>query len=432
MSAFLFWCMLGGWAVTTVAAIASVVLNEIAWHELEEYCKQKKQPDLFGRIFELRDQLALGAGILQMIASAIAAVCMAGWLLESRRITDLSFADGISIIALPAFCLVVTGSWIPWAVARIGSVPFLFRTWRGWWVVSALAWPLMVGGRFVSTMLARASGQDEEEEDEEEAFEDEILSMVSEGEHDGFLEPDAREMIEGVMELDDKDVTAVMTHRSNVHAMEVSTEWEAMLKSVVESGRTRIPVYRNKIDDIVGILYAKDLLRESLRSESKRRSLNKLLRNPLFVPESMLLDEMLNKFLHVRTHMAIVQDEYGGLAGVVTIEDILEEIVGEIVDETDKDLSEDISILNPDQADVRGSVHIDRLNETLGTELPKDDQFDTVSGLIMHQLNEIPRSGHEFVVGRVQFNIQEADRRQIKSVRVTLLGEEDVVGQEQD
>jgi putative hemolysin len=136
-----------------------------------------------------------------------------------------------------------------------------------------------------------------------------------------------------------------------------------------------------------------------------------------------LLDEMLSKFLHVRTHMAIVQDEYGGLAGVITIEDILEEIVGEIVDETDKDMSEEITVLNPNQADVLGTVRIVRLNETLGVELPEDDQFDTVSGLIMHQLNEIPRSGRELTVGRVQFNIQEANRRQIKSVRITVLDE---------
>jgi CBS domain containing-hemolysin-like protein len=423
MTAFLFWSMIGGLALTAFSAIATLVLNEIAWHELEEYCKQKKQNERFGRIFDLRDPLALGAGIFQMIATAVTAVSMTGWLLESRIISDLTGWEIGSIIGLVAFSLVFTGSWIPWAVARIGSVQFLYSTWRWWWIVSFLAWPLMVGGRVVSAMIARASGKVDEEEDEEEAFEDEILSMVSEGEHDGFLESEARDMIEGVMELDDNDVATVMTPRSKVDAMEAGTSWEDMMTRVVESGRTRIPIYRESIDNIVGILYAKDLLRESLRSESKRRSLHKLLREPLFVPESTLLDEMLSRFLHVRTHLAIVRDEYGGLAGVVTIEDILEEIVGEIVDETDKDQGDDITILNPNQADVLGTVHIDQLNEKLGVELPEDDQFDTVSGLIMHQLNEIPRPGHELIVGRVQFNIQEANRRQIKSVRVTVLEE---------
>ena len=424
MTTLLFWCMIIGYLLTTLSATASVVLNEIQWHELEEYCKQKKQSKLFGRIFDLRDQLDLGVGIFQAAATALAVVSMVFWLNVRNPVSELDGWRIAWVIMLVGFCLVFSVSWIPWAVARIGAVKFLFRTWRWWWVVSALAWPLMVGGRIVTVMFARATGQDEDEEDEEEAFEDEILSMVSEAEHDGFLESETRDMIEGVMELDDNNVVAVMMHRSRVDALEVSTDWEQMVLFVVESGRTRIPVYQEKIDNIVGLLYTKDLLRESLRGEKKRRPLKKLLRDPLFVPETTLLDEMLSKFLHVRTHMAIVQDEYGGMAGVVTIEDILEEIVGEIVDETDKDQSKAITILNPNQADVVGWVHIDRLNEVMGVELPEDDQFDTVSGLIMNQLKEIPRPGHELTVGRVQFNIQEANRRQIKSVRVTVLDEE--------
>ncbi len=424
ISRLLFWLMLSGFMVATLSAIAAWVLREIAWHELEEYCKLKKRPKLFGRIFDLREQMLLGAEILQNISMAVLATSMTGWLLESRSVPDLSAWDLTSIVILVAFGLIFSGSWIPWAVARIGSVQFLFQTWRWWWVVSFLAWPLMLGGRFVTAMFARASGQPEEEEDEEEAFEDEILSMVSEGEHDGYIESEARDMIEGVMELDDNDVRSVMTPRSKVDAMELETNWDDMMIRVVESGRTRIPIYNEKIDNVVGILYAKDLLRESLRSESKRRPLAKLLRDPLVVPETTLLDEMLSQFLHGRMHMSIVQDEYGGLAGVVTIEDVLEEIVGEIVDETDREQSKEITILNPKQADVEGTVHIHRLNEELGLELPDDENYDTVSGLIMHQINEIPRSGHELVVESVQFNILEANRRQIQSVRVTILDEE--------
>jgi CBS domain containing-hemolysin-like protein len=344
--------------------------------------------------------------------------------MESRNFGDLSTRSFSSIIVLVAFGLIFSSSWIPWAIARVASVEFLFRTWRWWWIISGLAWPLMIGGRFLSQMFARASGQTEDD-DEEEAFEDEILSMVSGGEQDGFIESDAADMIEGIMELDDTDVRSVMTPRSRVDAMELKTEWEDMLTRVVESGRTRIPVYQDEINNIVGILFAKDLLRESLRGESKRRPLQKLLREPIFVPEQQRLNAMLSQFLHCRTHLAIVQDEYGGMAGVVTIEDILEEIVGEIVDETDKDRNTDITVLNETQADVEGSVYIYRLNEELGLELPNEENFDTVSGLIMHHINEIPRPGHELIVGNVQFNIQEANRRQIQSVRVTVLDEDE-------
>jgi CBS domain containing-hemolysin-like protein len=421
MSQLLFGLTIGGLVMATFSAITAWIISEIAWHELEEYCKLKKRPELFGRIFELREPMLLEAGILQNISMAIFATSLSCWLLDRRGVNELTLYDLTSIIVLVAFFMIFSGSWIPWAVARIGSVQFLYRTWRWWWIISALAWPLMVGGRFLSNLFARASGHSVEADDEEEAFEDEILSMVSEAEHDGYLESEARDMIEGVMELDDNDVRSVMTPRSRVDAMELATNWEDMMFQVVESGRTRIPIYEEKFDNIVGILYAKDLLRESLRSESKRRPLNRLLRKPLAVPETTLLDEMLSQFLHARTHMAIVQDEYGGLAGVVTIEDVLEEIVGEIVDETDKDRNSDITLLNPAQADVEGSVNIQRINEELGIDLPGDENYDTVSGLIMHVLNDIPRVGHELVVGNVQFNIQEANRRQIKSVRVTIL-----------
>lgn len=422
----LFWLMLASFVVATLSGIAAWVFKEIAWHEMEEYCKLKQQSAWFSKIFDVREPMLLGSEILRDVSVALLATSMTAWFLETRSVDELSTSELVSIVVLVTFGIIVSCSWIPWAVARIGSEAFLFHTWRWWWVVSALAWPLMVGGRFVSVMFARASGQSEEDDDEEEAFEDEILSMVSEAEHDGYLERDAADMIEGVMELDDNDVRSVMTPRSRVDAMEMNTNWDDMMTRVVESGRTRIPIFDEKIDKIVGILYAKDLLRESLRSESKRRPLHRLLREPLVVPETTLLDEMLSQFLHGRTHMAIVKDEYGGLAGVVTIEDVLEEIVGEIVDETDKDRNNEIAVLNPRQADVEGSVHIQRLNDELGIELPEDGNFDTVSGLIMDQLKEIPRPGHELVVGNVQFNIQEANRRQIQSVRVTILGEDDV------
>jgi CBS domain containing-hemolysin-like protein len=212
-----------------------------------------------------------------------------------------------------------------------------------------------------------------------------------------------------------------MTPRSRVDALEIETEWAQMLTYVVESGRTRIPVYEDKIDNVVGILYAKDLLRESLRSESKRRPLQKLIRVPLEVPESKLLDEMLQIFLDEHVHMAIVKDEYGGVAGVVTIEDVLEEIVGEIVDETDEDEMDDIRRISATEAEVSGTTHVNRLNETMGLRLPEDQEFDTVSGLIMKELNEIPRSGRDLVMDNVRFRVEQSNRRCIELVHVEVL-----------
>jgi len=412
-----------GLAVNAFASIGSLVLNEIAWHDLEDYCKNRQKPKRFSDIFELRDQMEIGCGLLHLIATVVLATSMFFFLLRYRQTSAPSDWDMLTYGLLLGLALLLTNHWIPWAVTRISAVPFLYRTWRFWAVISLLGWPLVIGRRIFEELFSRASGNEEPEETEEEAFEEEILSMVSEGEHDGYLEAKTRDMIEGVMELDDKTVGDIMTPRNKVNALNQSTSWDEMMEFVIESGRTRIPIYDESLDQVVGLLFAKDLLRESRLS--KRRPLHKLLRAPIEVPETKMLDEMLKTFLHGRTHMAIVKDEYGGVAGVVTIEDVLEEIVGEIVDETDEDISEDITFLNERQAEVQGTMHISVLNHKMGIELPEDDEYATVSGLIMNTINEIPRSGHEVTIGNIQLSILEATRRKIKAVRVTIAEESD-------
>ena len=425
MEAWFFWLMIAGFIVTTLAATASYVLQEVSWHELEELCQQRRSEKIFGKIFDFRDQMRLGADILKVFATAVAACATVATLIGPRKISEIATFDQLSILALVAFGLILCSSWIPWGIERIAAPRFLFHTWRWWWLVSAIAWPFLAGGRVVSALFARASGQDTEPDDEEEAFEDEILTMVSEGEHDGFIEPDARDMIEGVMELDDIYVDAVMTPRSKIDALEIDTSWDEMLEFVVDSGRTRIPVYDGKIDNVVGLLYAKDLLRESMRSESKRRPLQKLLRDPITVPDRTLLDEMLSRFLKNRTHMAVVQDEYGGLAGVVTIEDVLEEIVGEIVDETDDERHDEINRINAYEADVDGTIPVNRLNEEMGLQLPEEDDFDTLSGLIVRELKEIPKTGRELRFGNVHLTVTESNKRSVQSVALKVVPEDE-------
>ena len=425
MTSFFLWLMMTSLFFGTLSAIACCVLKEIAWHELEEYCLQKQQPKVFSRIFDYRDPMEVGAGVLQMICLAFFVCSMIGWLYGDEMLASLSATRFSLSAALIGFTLVVTQSWIPWAVSKIASPQFLFRTYRWWRLVAFAGWPFLIGEKFVSAMFARASGQSEEEEDEEEAFEDEILSLASEAQHDGHIERDTREMIEGIMDLDDADVTKIMTPRSRVDTMEVNTDWEEMLQFVVESGRTRIPIYEGDIDNIAGILFAKDLLRESLKKKNKRRSLKKMLRTPVAVQDSIRLDTMLGIFLEGRMHMAVVRDEYQGFAGVVTIEDVLEEIVGEIVDETDAEEREQIRMIAPNIAEVDGATPIDRVNEKLGVLLPEDEDFATVSGLIMRELKDIPRPGHELMILNVKVEIKEANRRAIRAVRLEVVESSD-------
>jgi len=430
MSMPFFWMMLIGFALATFSAIAFHVIKEMPWHEMEDYCQlrsQKSKTDLFGTIFDLREEMELGAGVLQMVTLAIAVLATVAWISSPTGVTELPTSRLLTTTGLIAFALVVTQVWIPRAAARIAAPAFLYRTWRWWKVVSLASFPFLVGERFVSEMFARASGQEEDEDAEEEAVEDEILSLASEAQHDGLLESQTVDMIEGIMDLDDFTVVKVMKPRSGVDAMDVDTDWEEMLTFVVKSGRTRIPIFEGKIDNIVGILFAKDLLRESLKKPNKRKSLRKLMRPPMTVLATTQLDTMLREFLNGRMHMAIVRDEYGGLAGVVTIEDVLEEIVGEIVDETDAEEQSLIRRCGKRTIEVDGRAPIDTVNEELATQLPEVDDFATVAGLLMWELKELPRPGQQLVVENVRFEVKEVNRRAIRTVRIEVL---DVDGSE--
>ncbi|HMP78444.1 MAG TPA: hemolysin family protein, partial [Pirellulaceae bacterium] len=262
-------------------------------------------------------------------------------------------------------------------------------------------------------------------DDDEEWLEDEIRAIVSEGQAGGLVEADERGMIEGVIELDEKDVCSVMTPRSKLDVLEVNTDWDTAVRFVVETGRTRVPVYEERLDQIVGVLFAKDLLRESLLPQPQRKPLREFLRQPLIVPESKMLDEMLKQFLGAHTHMAIVVDEYGGVAGLVTIEDILEEIVGEIVDESDSVEPDDFLMVEPGRAVVVGTARIDRINQRLGVNLPEDAEFDTIAGLLMQHFKTVPRPGSRFSSNGTTLHVLRASRRWVEQVEILVTHDSD-------
>ncbi len=406
--------------LSTFAATAAQVLHEFARHELEEYCIRHNRRHWFDTIIRGRDRFALGAEALQMIGISFVAVSGLTLVLGKLPLEAVTAWAWSGWIASLIIVLLLCNSWIPWGVVHFAAAPFLFHTWRFWWVVSLVSWPLTIGVQMASAVMSRISGDPHTEEDAEEEFEDEIRSMASEGERGGWLETRVRDMLEGVLDLDDTVVAKVMTPRSRVDAIEVSTDWDTMLKYVVETERTRLPVFRQRADNVLGILYTKDLLTEFHKPIDKRRPLERLLRRPLFVPESTRLDEMLSRFLQNRVHLAVVMDEYNAVSGIITIEDILEEIVGEIQDETDVAEPAVIERLSKNEARVAGTAHIEQLNQELGLQLPETDDYDTVAGLLMSKLNEIPRRGQIIAVGNVEFEVQQATPRVVEILKLKI------------
>ncbi|MCP4080198.1 MAG: hypothetical protein GY743_08115, partial [Planctomycetaceae bacterium] len=243
--------------IASASATAVQVLHEFYRHKLEEYCRRRGNLDWHTRIIELREELALGASTLQMISIATALICGLLSFFHDRSIATASSFALLGLIGLWSLILLAANCWIPWGVRKIAAPSFLYRTWRLWWAVALLLAPLTAGVEVVSTLFQRMTGKEEIPESEEDTFEEEIKSMVSEGEHDGMLDHDAREMIEGVFELDDSVVGKVMTPRSKVDVVDVSTSLTEVTRLTAENGRTRLPVVEGQFQnaqDVIGIL----------------------------------------------------------------------------------------------------------------------------------------------------------------------------------
>jgi len=205
-------------------------------------------------------------------------------------------------------------------------------------------------------------------------------------------------------------------------SMPLTLSWDEAVAFVIEKKLTRIPVFDKNRDDIVGILYTRDLLPELAKGpDENRKAWTEILREPSYIPETKPIDVLLQEFQRTRNHLAIVLDEYGGVAGLVTLEDVLEEIVGEIVDEYDQDLVDGVRMIDDGLCEALGKVHIDEINERLDLSLPDDRDFDTIGGFVFSELGHIPGVGEEVVFKNVRITVVEASRRRIERVRIETL-----------
>ena len=246
----------------------------------------------------------------------------------------------------------------------------------------------------------------------------ELLSVLREAAERGLVEPDALGMLEGVLEVGDLQVRDIMIPRAQMVFVRRDDPFSKLLPVVVESGHSRFPVMDEDRDDIVGILLAKDLLRLFANESLERFDIREFMRPVVFVPESKRLNVLLKEFRHNRNHMALVVDEYGGVSGLVTIEDVIEQIVGDIDDEFDVEDDHNIRKEAERQFTVRGVTRIEEFNEYFGAHLSEEEGFDTVAGLLMKQLGRLPRRGEAATIDGFEIRVTRADRRRIDSLRV--------------
>ena len=327
----------------------------------------------------------------------------------------------LQVGAITLVLLAIFSIAIPHAVAVHAGEAVLARSLGLLWLLRLGFW---LFGRFFSGIefvVRRLLGKaDHDEREDTERVEQEILDAVSEGEAHGAVDEDQKEMIESVFELDETAVSAIMTPRTDINAVPADASFDDVRRVILEKGHSRIPVYEDTIDHIIGVVYAKDLLR---LNPGDPFDLRQIMRTAPCVPETKTLAELLAEFRATKVQIAIVLDEYGGTAGLATIEDILEELVGEIDDEYDQRPPPAMNRIDERTLEVDARVHISEINEELEIELPEEEDYETIGGFVFATLGKIPIAGEEFRHGHIRVQVVDAEPRRIKRLRIEVLPE---------
>jgi putative hemolysin len=370
----------------------------------------------------------LGLTVIGFFASAYAAVSLTEQLtgLLAGAGVDRGTAEGASLIivtVLLALFTIVFAELVPKTLALANSERFAFTLSLPVEFLARALSPVIAALTGITNAITRLLGAQVSTEAQITA--EELRLIVERGGEQGVLEAEEEQMINAVIELGTRRVHEVMVPRIAMVTLSAEATIGQAIDSIVAEGHSRIPVYENTVDEIVGIVYAKDLLPFLKAGAPETPDLRALLRTPVFVPESMTVDDLLHELQRRKVHLAIVLDEYGGTAGLVTIEDLLEEIVGEIQDEYDEE-EPMIVKLSDDEARVDGRASVDDLAEIFETHVPleDEDEYDTVGGLIYHRIGGVPKPGDQVAVDGLTLTVETTDGRRVSKVLVVRSHEE--------
>ena len=418
-------------AFFAMSEMAIVTLNDSKMEKMadEGHKKAKKVLRLTEDSSRFLSTIQVGVTLAGFLTSAVAATSfssiLTAWLTDVFSITDGSVKGLIASFSLILITIVISyfslvlGELLPKKIAMHNPESISFR------VVGILLFFKAIMRPIVGLLSASTNGMlrlfgINPKDTPQAVTEEEIRMLVDVGEEKGVIEESQKEMINNIFEFDDIVAADVMTHRTDVVAIDINDSFTSVLKTVMEEGYSRIPVYDDDLDDIKGVLYVKDLLK-FVGQDLPKRGVSKLMRKAYFVPESKKCGELFAEMTEKRIQLAIVSDEYGGFAGIVTIEDLLESIVGNMQDEYD-DEEEEFEKLNDTTYTIDGVTDIEEVEEELGIKLPQGE-YDTVAGMIMSILGRIPEENETptVEVAGCEFTVESINERRIERVKIVKL-----------
>ncbi len=376
----------------------------------------EEQPQRVERIVENADRLILACGFYRLVFHISALLLLVALLSTWRgRLTPATYflVFGIALAIFSVFSLA-----IPYAWAKHAGEKLLSRTYGILFVFAALATPVLYVLQLYDGFVRRLAGvplatpEEQQEEKQEEFLED-----LEQHRMEGAVDEEEQEMIENILELRESTAGEIMTPRTDLVAVDVESDLPTVLQTIREVGHSRIPVYEGNIDNIVGLIYAKDLL-EEIGGSPELFHVREQMREVYFVPETKPLRALLHEFQNQKLHIAVVLDEFGGTAGIVTLEDILEELVGPIADEYEETPAESVKRVDENTIEVDARTYVDDLNHGYALDLPEDEDYDTVGGFVFSRLGYIPKAGEHFDYANLKFTIALAEPRRVRRIRI--------------
>ncbi len=427
-----FWTALGAALLGAVLSAVQGALRTVTRVELEDLAGPKRPGNgeaqhLSPRLEAILDDLpghTAAVAVPRVVCNLVVGIAAVLWIAALRASPSVTVADAFLGVLVSGVVIWLTGVVLPLALAEHAAARVVSAFAP---VVRALAVvlaPLRAMVSFTDEVVRRLAGGPAR--DTAEAREAELLSLVEESEREGDLDETEREMIEAVVEFRSTTVEQIMTPRTEIQGFEYTDDFEAVKEAARNTIHSRVPVYNESLDAVVGVLYLKDLLRWLVSDGADPRSfcLRDILREATFVPETKTVRELLDELLEQKVHIAFATDEYGGLSGLVTIEDIIEEVFGEIRDEYEPEEDDNPQVVIDEasrSARIDARAEVDDANdelEAIGLEIPESEDWDTVGGFVITTMGKIPEAGETLRHNGILVTVLEAEPNRVLRIRV--------------
>ncbi|MFK4784883.1 hemolysin family protein [Fusobacterium sp. MFO224] len=403
---------------TALTAFKSISLEEISDKNpktgkmLKEWLKKPN---------DMLTALLLGNNIVNILATSLATAFITQFLAEN----DMSHSKGVSVFistAVMTTIILIFGEITPKIIAKNNSSKISSKVIKPIYILSKITKPIIIILTGISKLISRIIGIEINDE-MIMITEEDIISYINVGEAEGIIEEEEKDMIQSIVNFGETSAKEVMTPRTSVYAIEGNKTINEIWDDITQLGYSRIPVYNGVLEDVIGLLYVKDLL-NAVKEGKIDHPVKEFVRKAFFVPETKPVLKILADFKDSKVHMAIVVDEYGGIVGVVTIEDVVEEIFGEIRDEYDKE-EDSIKDLGNDEYEIDARLDIETINKELNVDLPISEDYESLGGLILNELDEMAKVGDIVTLDNIKLKVKEIKKTRISKIILRKKGDKE-------